>query len=70
MQDTNYKLRAWMGANRVSGVKMAEKLEMPYSTFKYKMAGKSEWTMSEIIAITQITGCKFDDIFEYFFTVN
>lgn len=70
MNDTNCKLRAWMGANRVSGVKMAEKLNMPYSTFKYKMAGKSEWNMSEIIAIIKTTGCEFGDIFEYFFTVN
>lgn len=63
MQDTNYKLRAWMGANCVSGVKMAEMMGMPYTTFKYKMAEKSDWTMSEIITILRVTGCKFDEIF-------
>ena len=63
MQDTNYKLRAWMGANRVSGVKMAEMIAMPYATFKYKMSEKSEWTLSEIDTILRVTGCKFDEIF-------
>lgn len=64
MQDTNYKLRAWMGANRVSGVKMAEMIGMPYATFKHKLAQKSEWTFPEIIAIIKVTGCNFDDLFE------
>ena len=63
MQDTNYKLRAWMGANRISAVKMAEKIGMPYDTFKYKMAEKSEWKLSEVITIMNVTGCKFDEIF-------
>lgn len=63
MQDTNYKLRAWMGANRIPAVKMAEMIEMPYSTFKWKMAEKSEWTLSEITTILKATGCKFDEIF-------
>jgi hypothetical protein len=63
MQDTNYKLRAWMGANRISGVKMAAMIDMPYATFKYKLSEKSEWTLSEIDAILRATGCKFDDIF-------
>lgn len=63
MQDTNYKLRAWMGANRVSGVKLAEMIDMPYATFKYKLSQKSEWTLPEIIAIIEATGCKFEDLF-------
>lgn len=65
MNDTNYKLRAWMGANRVSGVKMAEMIGMPYATFKYKLSDKSEWTLSEIIAIMAATGCEFNEIFFY-----
>ena len=63
MEDTNYKLRAWMGANRVSGTSLAEKIGMPYDTFKTKMADKSEWKLSEIIKIMSVTGCKFDEIF-------
>lgn len=63
MRDTNYKLRAWMGANRVSGSKMAEMMGMPYETFKNKMADKSEWKLSEVNTIMKVTGCKFDEIF-------
>ncbi len=63
MKDTNYKLRAWMGANRLSAAKMAEAIGMPYGTFKWKMAEKSEWTLSEILAIMAATGCKFEEIF-------
>ena len=63
MQDTNYKLRAWMGANRVSGVAMAEKIGMPYNTFKTKFKGETDWKLSELIAILRVTGCKFDEIF-------
>ena len=63
MKDTNYKLRAWMGANCVSGAKMADLIEMPYSTFKYKMSENSEWTLSEIVKILNVTGCRFDEIF-------
>ena len=63
MQDTNYKLRAWMGANRVSGVGMAEKIGMPYDTFKIKLQGKTEWKLSEIASILEVTGCKFDEMF-------
>ena len=63
MQDTNYKLRAWMGANRVSGVAMAEMIGMPYNTFKTKFKGETDWKLSEVIAILRATGCKFDEIF-------
>lgn len=63
MADTNYKLRAWMGANRISGVHMAEAIGMPYGTFKWKLSEKSEWTLSEIVAILKVTGCKFDEMF-------
>lgn len=61
--DTNYKLRAWMGANKVSGVKLAEMLGMSYNTIKLKLMGKSEWKLSEIEALMEATGCEFHDIF-------
>ena len=63
MTDTNYKLRGWMGSNRVSHAEMARLIGMPYGTFKYKMANKSEWVLSEIITIMKVTGCKFEEIF-------
>ncbi len=63
MNDTNAKLRGWMGENRVSGVKLAEMIDMPYPTFKTKMAEKSDWSMPEIIKILQVTGCKFEEVF-------
>jgi hypothetical protein len=63
MQDTNYKLRAWMGANRVSGRKLAEMIRMPYDTFKIKMAGRTEWKLSEIYALMKATGLAFDELF-------
>ena len=63
MEDTNYKLRGWMGANRISGTAMAEKIDMPYDTFKAKMSGRSEWKLSEIITILKVTGCTFNEIF-------
>jgi hypothetical protein len=53
-----------MGANRISGVKMAEMIGMPYATFKYKLSQKSEWTFSEIMAIIDVTGSKFEELFE------
>lgn len=63
MQDTNYKLRAWMGANRVSGAAMARLIGMPYDTFKIKFAGKTEWKLSEVVSILKVTGQKFEEIF-------
>lgn len=61
--DTNYKLRAWMGANRFSSAKFAKMIDMPYETFKNKMAGKTEWKLSEVVRILEFTGCSFDEIF-------
>lgn len=63
MQDTNYKIRAWMGANRVSGVELAKKIDMPYDTFKVKMAEKSQWKLSEIEALMDATGLPFTELF-------
>ena len=63
MKDTNYKLRGWMGSNRVSGPELAKMIGMPYDTFKVKMIGKTEWKLSEVLAILQATGCTFHEIF-------
>lgn len=63
MADTNYKLRAWMGANKVSGPMLAEMIDMPYETFKNKMADKSQWKLSEVKALIKATGCSYDEIF-------
>ena len=63
MQDTNYKLRGWMGSNKVSGNDLAKMIEMPYETFRTKMSGQSQWKLSEVIAILNVTGCKFEEIF-------
>ena len=63
MQDTNYKLRGWMGSNKVSHRRMAELLEMPYETFRAKIAGESQWKLSEVIRILDVTGCLFEEIF-------
>lgn len=63
MKDTNYKLRAWMGANKVSGVKLAEMINMPYSTFKLKYSGERQWKLTEIVALLRVTGLTFDELF-------
>ncbi len=63
MQDTNYKLRGWMGSNKVTQRRMAELLEMPYETFKTKISGDSQWKLSEVIKILDVTGVSFEEIF-------
>lgn len=63
MTDTNYKLRAWMGANKVSGRELAKRLEMPYSTLCTKMSEESDWKLPEIKALQEITGLAFNDLF-------
>lgn len=63
MKDPNYKLRGWMGSNRVSGTAMADMMNMSRETFKNKMSGKTEWKLSEIITILEVTGCTFHEIF-------
>ena len=63
MEDTNYKLRGWMGSNRVSGVEMAERIGMPYDTFKGKYSGKTEWKLSEIKALIEATSTTFEELF-------
>ena len=63
MRYTNYKLRAWMGANRVSGARLAKMICMPYPTFKSKISGKTDWKLSEVVAILKATGCNFEEVF-------
>lgn len=63
MEDRNSKLRGWMAANKMPGVRFAELIGMPYDTFKYKLNGKREWKFSEIAKILSVTGCKFEEIF-------
>ena len=63
MRDPNYKLRGWMGSNRVSGNSMADLMHMSRETFKNKITGKTEWKLSEILKILEVTGCTFDEIF-------
>lgn len=63
MKDPNYKLRGWMGSNRVSGNAMADMMNMSRETFKNKISGKTEWKLSEILMILKVTGSKFDEIF-------
>jgi hypothetical protein len=63
MQDTNYKLRAWMGANKVSGTEMARRIDMPYDTFKNKMAGTSQWKLSEVVTLIEVTKLPFEELF-------
>ena len=63
MADTNYNLRAWMGANRVSGRKLAEMMDMPYNTFRVKYTGKTKWTLTEIKKLLDITGLTFEELF-------
>ena len=63
MKDTNYKIRAWMGANRVSGCELAKKIDMPYPTFRMKMLGNSEWKLTEIKALIETTGLPYEELF-------
>lgn len=63
MIDTNYKLRAWMGANKVSGRELAKRLNMSYSTFCTRMNEESDWKLPEVKALQEITGLVFEDLF-------
>lgn len=63
MADTNYDLRAWMGANKVSGRKLAEMMGRSYETIRMKLSCKSEWTLPEIKKLMEVTGLTFDELF-------
>ncbi len=63
MADTNYKLRAWMGANRVSGRKLSELTGIPYDTLKLKLSGKTKWKLSDVFKLIEATGLSFEELF-------
>lgn len=52
-----------MGANKVSGRELAERINMPYPTFRVKITGKSDWKLPEIYALIKATGLVFDELF-------
>ncbi len=63
MTDTNYKLRGWMGANKVTGRELAKRIDMPYSTFCTRMNEESEWKLPEIKSLQAVTGLAFEELF-------
>ena len=63
MTDTNYKLRGWMGANKVTGRELAKRINMPYSTFCTRMSEEADWKLPEIKALQAVTGLTFDELF-------
>lgn len=65
MTDTNYKLRAWMGANRITQEKLSELLGMPLTTLKARLSGEVQWKFSEILALMKITGMSFEELFMF-----
>ena len=42
---------------------LAEKIGMPYPTFRVKITGKSDWKLPEIYALIRVTGLVFDELF-------
>ena len=63
MKDTNYKLRGWLGANRVSVKEFSKMTGIPYDTLKTKMSGKSMWKLSDIEKLIEATGLTFEELF-------
>lgn len=63
MRDANYDLRAWMGANKVSGRKLAELMGRSYETIRVKLANKTDWTLPEIKKLMEVTGLTFEELF-------
>lgn len=63
MRDTNYELRAWMGANKVSGRELAKRMGRSYETIRMKLSGKTEWTLPEIEKLMEVTGLSFEELF-------
>lgn len=63
MRDTNYKIRGWMGSNKVSVRRLAELMDMPYDTLKTRMSGKTPWKLSDIEKLMEVTGLKFEELF-------
>lgn len=63
MRDTNYELRAWMGANKVSGRELARLMGRSYETIRVKLRGQTEWTLPEIEQLLEVTGLTFEELF-------
>ena len=63
MVDTNYELRAWMGANKVSGRELAKRMGRSYETIRMKLSGKTEWTLPEVEKLMEVTGLTFEELF-------
>jgi hypothetical protein len=63
MRDTNYELRAWMGANKVSGRELARLMGRSYETIRVKLRGQTEWTLPEIEKLLEVTGLTFEELF-------
>lgn len=63
MVDTNYKVRAWMGANKVSQRELAKRLNLSYSALRAKLDERTDWKLAEIKALQEITGLAFEELF-------
>lgn len=63
MTDTNFKLRAWMGANKVTGRELAKRLDMPYSTLCTRLSEETDWKLAEIKTLQVVTGLAFEELF-------
>lgn len=63
MRGTNYKIRGWMGSNKVSVRELAERMGVSYNTLKTRMSGKTPWKLSDIEKLMEVTGLKFEELF-------
>ena len=63
MRDTNYKIRGWMGSNKVSVRELAKRMGVSYNTLKTRMSGKTPWKLSDIEKLMEVTGLKFEELF-------
>lgn len=52
-----------MGANKVSGRKLAELMGRSYETIRVKLRGQTEWTLPEIEKLLEVTGLTFEELF-------
>ena len=49
-------IRAEMARNGINGVVLAELAHIPYATLTSKMTGKTDWKLSEAIAVKRAIG--------------
>ena len=52
-----------MGANKISGRKLAELMGRSYETIRMKLSGKTEWTLPEVKKLLEVTGLTFEALF-------